>query len=125
MGLARWFGTSAQVAPANGPYNVRGPVTTRTGAPAGSFTGVVRNLSFTATANDTLTAAGRLSGTITQANGTTRTVVQEFTGMLVAQRVSRTCEILNLDLGPINLDLLGLIVNISPINQHHRRAGSG
>jgi hypothetical protein len=81
----------------------------------GSFTGTATITSFATTATGdllaTVTLAGDLVGAIT--GGTTETVNQTFTNVLVdAQR----CPILNLDIGRILLNVLGLEVDIAPIS---------
>ena len=111
------LGAAAQVAPNNGPYNVpESPAFNGNGTQVGTFTGTVRNLAFTATKDNRLVVSGILEGTVTRNNGTTETVTQEFRRLLQLPTVSRTCEILTLDIGRIRLDLLGLIVDIAPIN---------
>jgi hypothetical protein len=83
----------------------------------GTFVGKVINPQVThRAANDTLRISGVLRGTVTKADGTTETVRKEFTTVLTASQQSGSCKILKLDIGRINLDLLGLVVNISPIS---------
>lgn len=67
-----------------------------------------------------LLASGLLEGTATEADGTVTEVTQEFNDVVVedllAQGPGSSCDILILDLGPINLDLLGLTVDLSAID---------
>jgi hypothetical protein len=64
----------------------------------------------------TLVAVGNLVGTLTNAAGTVTTVVlNNVTAPITAATAS--CPILSLTLGPLNLNVLGLVVNIpNPIN---------
>ncbi len=69
---------------------------------------------------DGLKVSGLLRGTATKPNGVTKTVSQEFdTRATLTQGTgdrAASCKILELDIGRINLDLLGLVVNIAPIS---------
>src|SRR5215208_5734954 len=65
---------------------------------------------------DKLFINGNLAGTATQNDGTTERVRQEFRTQLSVSQQRRECEILDLDIGRIHLDLLGLVVNIAPIH---------
>lgn len=87
----------------------------------GTFKGKVFNPDVSYhSASDSLKISGVLRGTATKDNGATETVREEFTtGLKVTQGShtrARACEILELDIGRINLDLLGLVVNIAPIS---------
>jgi hypothetical protein len=74
-----------------------------------------------------LSMTGTLTGTATTADGTLATVTQQFTAPMNLARSSSqsgifhttsamaTCDILFLDLGPLNLDLLGLTLDLSEI----------
>lgn len=108
---------SAQTTPSNGPYTVpQSPVFDSTGRQVGTFRGGVRNLGFVEGPNNTLRVSGVLNGTVTRNNGTTQTVRQVFDNVVAVVGVTRVCDILRLNIGRINLDLLGLIVDIAPIN---------
>ncbi len=89
----------------------------------GTFKGRMINPDFRYVNTDTykgLKVSGLLKGTVTKANGVEKSVSEEFdTRATVTQGTgdrARACEILNLDIGRINLDLLGLVVNIEPIS---------
>ncbi len=94
--------------------------------PGMSFKGRVINPDVTYNAtHDTLKVSGTLRGTLTKADGTTKSVNQTFTTRAKAKTGSDTsgysttatsCSILNLDIGAIHLDLLGLVVDLSPIH---------
>jgi hypothetical protein len=63
----------------------------------------------------TLNAVGTLSGTITNiATGVTQTVTNVPITLPVAN-VSATCQILHLELGPLDLNLLGLNVHLNRV----------
>jgi hypothetical protein len=60
-------------------------------------------------------ASGTLTGTATQGSTVTQ-ITQNFTDVLIGiTQQGRTCRILDLDLGPIHLDLLGLVVDLSEV----------
>src|SRR3712207_4466746 len=87
----------------------------------GTFKGKVFNPDVSYhSASDSLKISGVLRGTATKANGATETVRKEFTtGLKVTQGTDTrapSCRILELDIGRINLDLLGFVVNIAPIS---------
>lgn len=92
----------------------------------GTFSGVltITNLGYNDTAG--LVASGVLKGGATAADGTKTDVQQAFSNVeltlsgqsgTAAQGVvaQASCDILFLDLGPLNLDLLGLTVDLSQI----------
>ena len=89
----------------------------------GTFAGKIVNPDFRYVNTDGykgLKVSGILKGTVTKANGAEKAVSEEFdTRATVSQgtdRAARACEILELDIGRINLGLLGLVVNIAPIS---------
>ena len=81
---------------------------TGTLADGSTFTGQITDLS-TSVVNGVLMATGTLTGTGLPAGGTT------FTTPI--QNVATTgCSVLDLDLGAIHLDLLGLVVDLAPVH---------
>jgi hypothetical protein len=91
---------------------------------AGTFTGTLHVREFVARGTQVF-ALGVVTGTLTQASGVVtsvaRTVAVPVTvgegpapaaQGVVAQQV---CDILHLELGPLNLDLLGLVVNLNRV----------
>jgi|SRR5215218_4795760 len=96
--------------------------------PGMSFKGRVVNPEVTYNAEkDILQVAGTLRGTLTKANGTTKSIDEGFKTRAVSSVLSTssaagavsaqaTCPILDLDIGRIHLDLLGLVVNLEPIH---------
>lgn len=89
------------------------PVVRTVDRAAGTFTGTVTITSFATNAAGDLLANGTIAGT-TLIGGITTPVSQAFTNLLVT--TARRCAILNLDLGPIFLNLLGLELVTSPIS---------
>ena len=78
-----------------------------------TFTGTFQLTRFATNAAGELVANGLLTGVVTTATGATTSVVRAIS--LPAAVTQATCEILHLDLGPLNLDLLGLQINLSQI----------
>jgi hypothetical protein len=78
----------------------------------GTFSGTFQLQRF-ANNQGQLVASGILSGVVTSASGATSSVLRTVT--LPAAVGTATCDILHLDLGPLNLDLLGLRVDLSRI----------
>jgi hypothetical protein len=84
-----------------------------TGSGSGStFAGTFKLQQF-AVSQGQVVANGLLSGIVTAANGTVTSVVQ--TVSIPVQAADSTCQILHLDLGPLNLNLLGLQVSLNEI----------
>lgn len=83
----------------------------------GTFDGLL-NITDLSMVDGVLTASGTLSGTATDAAGTiTEITDQAFTTTADLTNVDGgKCDILQLNLGPIDLDLLGLVVNLSAID---------
>ena len=87
------------------------------------ITGVVQNvgtfagtfaISRFAIQDGALVAVGQLSGTITNtATGVTSAVVSSIA--LPVSSITGSCDILNLVLGPLHLDLLGLVVDLNQV----------
>ena len=79
----------------------------------GTFTGVFNLTSFVVR-NGQVAAVGTLTGTVTNAAGqTVGAIVRTLTLSLL--NIHGTCDILHLELGPIDLDLLGLVVHVDKI----------
>jgi hypothetical protein len=96
------------VAPAAQPAATTLPVTGT--LPNGTaFTGALSNLT-TSVVNGVVQLSGTITGTGLPAGGT------PFTAPIQDLAVTEGCSILNLDLGPLNLDLLGLVIDLSPVS---------
>ena len=100
----------AQSAPIGTTSAISIPVT-GSGA-GGTFAGTF-TLQHFAVKQGKLVATGLVSGIFTAANNTTTSVVQTVTAPV--QVGDATCQILHLDLGPLNLNLLGLQVSLNQI----------
>lgn len=76
-----------------------------------AFTGAISNLS-TQVVSGVLTLTGTITGTGLPAGG------QQFSQALNLNQlqVNNACTILTLDLGPLHLDLLGLVVDLAPVH---------
>jgi len=80
---------------------------------AGTLTGTFAITRF-ATQNGALVAVGTLTATVTdEAGAILRTIIQQ-TAVPVAA-VNGTCEILHLELGPLDLNVLGLLVHLDRV----------
>src|SRR5688500_9177136 len=89
----------------------------------GVFSGTLRITSF-AVQNNALVANGIVTGTLVNATGGLASVARSVTVPVMTGGTARTaaakaapgsCEILHLELGPLDLDLLGLVVHLDKI----------
>jgi hypothetical protein len=96
-------------------------------ADGGTFNGRITITEFGYDQATGLTVSGVVKGIATKADGTTQKISQAFndvhtsltsgSGAAAAGfQLQASCQILNLDIGAIHLDLLGLVVDLSPIN---------
>jgi hypothetical protein len=74
-----------------------------------AFTGQLSNLT-TSVVNGVLQLSGTITGTGLPPGGT------PFTAPIQNLAVGGSCTILTLDLGPLHLDLLGLVVDLAPVH---------
>lgn len=74
-----------------------------------AFTGSLSNLT-TSVVDGVLQLSGTISGPGLPAGGTT------FTAPIQDLATPAGCRILTLDLGPLNLDLLGLVIDLAPVS---------
>jgi len=108
--------TVAEAAPAN-PVPAAHQVASTTQPVTGTlsdgstFAGAISNL-HTRVVNGVLTLTGKLTGTGLPAGG------QQFSQTLNVNQlaVNNSCSILTLNLGPLHLNLLGLVVDLAPVN---------
>jgi hypothetical protein len=98
---------------------------TATLEPLAPITGTVGNLTYSVTPtitrfvnqNGTLTAVGTLVGTVTNTlTGVTTPINQAFTAPITAAQAAGSCTILDLTLGPLHLNLLGLVVDLNQVH---------
>jgi len=94
--------------------NVTGTIDQVTG---GTFTGTLSNLQFV-NQNGALAVAGNLTGTLTNAAGAVLGTVTNvpITLPIGAAQAGNTCQILDLTLGPLDLNLLGLVVHLDTVH---------
>jgi hypothetical protein len=104
--------TPTAFAASNTASAVSAPIT-GTIAGGGTFTGTLTNIVISNT-NGVLTATGNLSGTLKDAAGTTIGTVSNVLVSLAATAAG-TCQILHLTLGPLDLNLLGLMVHLDRV----------
>ena len=92
---------------------VTAPVTGTIANGGGTFSGTLTNIVFS-NVNGVLTATGNLSGSLTSATGQTLGTVSNLLVSLNAAAAG-TCQVLNLTLGPLDLNLLGLMVHLDRV----------
>lgn len=81
----------------------------------GQFVGNITVTDF-AVQDGQLIASGTITGTLTDTvTGVTATVDDTFTSVINLTQSTGTCEILELVLGPLHLDLLGLVVDLNQV----------
>ena len=120
---------SAASGPAATSGSVAAPVT---GTGTSAATGAVGTFAGTATItrfinqNGVLTAVGTVSGTLTDAAGNTIGTLTNAPFQAPVTSASGTCQILTLHIGAIHLDLLGLVVDLAPVDLNiTAQSGSG
>ncbi|NNG37161.1 ABC transporter substrate-binding protein [Nakamurella aerolata] len=74
-----------------------------------AFTGAISDLTATSTKGGVMQLTGTITGNGLPAGGTT------FTTPIENLAAPAGCSVLNLDLGPLNLDLLGLVIDLAPV----------
>ena len=94
------------------PGGVTVPVAGTT-SKGGKFTGTF-NIKQFSVVNDQIVAVGTLTGTIQTGAGNVIGTVLRTISMIVNINVA-TCDILHLELGPLDLNLLGLIVHLDKV----------
>ena len=95
------------------------PITTT--APQGVFNGTLRITSF-GVQNNALVASGIVTGTLVSGSGVAQSVVKSVNVPVVTTaakgavaKAVASCDILHLELGPVDLDLLGLVLHLDRI----------
>lgn len=119
MGIAVFLPLSAGAQSVQAVSNSNGTLTAPVSGTipgGGTFTGNFVPTHFVGH-NGALSVHGTLTGTLTNAAGTVIGTVTKTVNLTVTSAVPdpTTCTILNLTTGPIHLNLLGLVVDISPI----------
>ncbi len=122
--MALFTTTTLQAAtlPVNQPQQTTNPLkaipVTGTNTTGGAFTGVLDITKF-AVKNGGVVAIGTLNGTLTNTVNGVTTEVGKIVNQIVTLPVTpgnATCEILNLQIGAISLNLLGLQIDLAPIS---------
>jgi hypothetical protein len=114
----------APAAPAAPTSATLGNLTGTTPA-GGSFTGTLSGAHFV-NQGGVATLVGSLTGTYTSPTGATSDVTNQAISLPVTGAAADPCTILDLTLGPLHLDLLGLVVDLSPVHlQITAQQGSG
>jgi hypothetical protein len=107
---ASLLATTAAAAPPNATQTLSVPITsTQSG---GILNGVFNITSFTVNSAGQLVANGTFTGTAV-INGVTQTINTTVSSVLTA---NGTCPVLDLTLGPLHLDLLGLVVDLNQVH---------
>jgi hypothetical protein len=106
-----------------GPANAAGtvvdtrtlPVTGAVDDAGGTFAGTFALTKFAAE-NDQLMAIGKLDGTLTDATGNTVATVSNIPATFPVTAAQATCTVLDLNLGGVDLNVLGLLVHLDPVH---------
>lgn len=101
---------TATAAPPSATASVTVPITTVD--PTGTFEGVLEITDFIVQ-NGQVAAVGTLTGTLTDATGAVTDIVVDVVIPLLT--VTGTCPVLHLELGPLDLDLLGVVVHLDKV----------
>jgi hypothetical protein len=121
LAVAPTVGAAPPAQSANVAVPITGTFTNAAGVGnlAGTFT-----LDRIANQNGQLVALGTITGTLTDALGTVLGTVNQAVALPVA--ANGTCSILDLTLGPLHLNLLGLVVDLNQVHlQITAQSGSG
>jgi hypothetical protein len=114
---------AASAAPSAAPAAAQAASTPRTTASStinqviagvGTFAGSFTPTSFT-NQNGQLGVTGLVTGTLTTLTGTVIPVSQTVTTTVANATTAGSCDILNLVLGPLHLDVLGLVIDLNQV----------
>jgi hypothetical protein len=103
---------TATAAPATG--TITAPITAAQSG--GVLNGVFTITSFTTNTAGQLVANGTFSGNYTDPSGVTTAISQAASSVVTNQATGGGCQILDLVLGPLNLNLLGLVVHLDTVH---------
>lgn len=84
-------------------------------AGVGTFQGTFTPTSFGTDSSGQLTVTGLLEGTLTRLDGTTQDVSGAISTTVASATANQSCDILSLVLGPLDLNLLGLDVELNQV----------
>ncbi len=96
----------ASVAPVNIPA---------TQTALGTFAGTFTPTRFVSSSGG-LSVIGTVTGTLTSATGVVTQVSDTATATITAAQATGSCKILDLVLGPLHLDLLGLVIDLNQVH---------
>lgn len=82
----------------------------------GTLNGVFTLTNFAVNSAGQLVANGTFTGTATSATGVVTNLVDAVVSSVVAPAQAAACRILDLTLGPLHLDLLGLVVDLNQVH---------
>jgi hypothetical protein len=113
------FAGTAQAAPQTSPFTF--PVNA-TSVDQGTFNGTFKITRFAAT-NGAVVASGVVTGTLVDENGVTTSIIRFVNVPVIlpgadsraVEALAIGCEVLHLELGPLDLDLLGLVVHLDRV----------
>lgn len=103
---------TATAAPATG--SISAPITAAQSG--GALNGVFDITSFATNAAGQLVANGTFTGTYTDATGAVQTITSAASSVVTNQATGGGCQVLDLVLGPLHLDLLGLVVDLNQVH---------
>lgn len=109
--------TSSQIAASSDPFTniaVSGTVTDHKGNTVGTFNGTL-NVTHFAAQSGNLVAMGKLSGTLTDTSGKVIGTITNKGVTMPVPTLDPSCQVLTLVVGPIHLNVLGLVVDVSQI----------
>ena len=103
---------TASAAPARG--SISAPITAAQSG--GTLSGVYTITSFATNAAGQLVANGTFTGTFTDASGAVQQITSAASSVVTNQAATAGCQVLDLVLGPLHLDLLGLVVDLNQVH---------
>jgi hypothetical protein len=106
------FASTGIAAPPAAPAAISIPINTTD--PTGTFNGVLNITQFLAQ-NGQVNAVGTLTGTLTSATGVVTQITQDVVLPLIGAQQAGSCTILHLELGPLDLNLLGVMVHLDKV----------
>jgi hypothetical protein len=106
--------TAPSAAAASAPRATASSTINQVIAGVGTFAGSFTPTGFT-NQNGQLAVTGLVTGTLTTLTGAVVPVSQTVTTTVASASTAGTCKILNLVLGPLHLDVLGLVVDLNQV----------
>jgi hypothetical protein len=103
---------TASAAPATG--GITAPITAAQSG--GALNGVFTITSFATNAAGQLVANGTFTGTYTDAAGAVQQITTAASSVVTNANTGGGCQVLDLVLGPLHLDLLGLVVDLNQVH---------